>query len=84
MMPVFFVERELISGQIVPVLPDYAVSSSAICAYHRKSAFVPMKVRIFINFLRNKYGTFPPWEQRLLRKHPEYSVLLGRGDTTEP
>jgi len=80
MMPVFFIERELISGQMVPVLPDYAVSSEAIWAYYRKSSFVPMKVRIFINFLRNKYGNFPPWEQRLLKKHPEYSNLLGRSD----
>ncbi len=78
MMPVFFIENELISGQLVPVLTNYAVSSAAICAYYRKSSFVPMKVRIFMNFLRNKYGNFPPWEQRLLVKHPEYASLLGR------
>ncbi len=78
MMPVFFIERELISGQLVPVLPNLTVSSAAIYAYYRKSAFVPMKVRIFINGLRNKYGNFPPWEKRLLEKHPEYAGLLGR------
>ena len=78
MMPVFFIEKELISGQVVPVIPDRAVSSATLCAYYRKSAFVPMKVRIFMNFLRNKYGEFPPWEQRLLAKHPEYASLLGR------
>ena len=78
LMPVFFIERELISGQLVPVLPKLTVSSATIYAYYRKSAFVPMKVRIFINTLRNKYGQFPPWERRLLEKHPEYAGLLGR------
>lgn len=78
MMPVFFIERELISGQLVPVLPDLAVTSTAIYAYYRRSSFVPMKVRIFINFLRSKYGRFPPWEKRILDKHPEYAGLLCR------
>ena len=77
-MPVFFIEQELISGQLVPVLPNLTVSSAAIYAYYRKSSFVPMKVRIFINSLRNKYGSFPPWEKRLLEKHPEYATLLRR------
>jgi len=78
LMPVFFIEQELISGQLVPVLPNLTVSSAAIYAYYRKSSFVPMKVRIFINSLRNKYGSFPPWEKRLLEKHPEYARLLSR------
>ena len=30
MMPVFFIEQELISGQLVPVLPSLTVSSAAI------------------------------------------------------
>ena len=84
MMPVFFVEQELISGQLVPVLPNLTVSSAAIYAYYRKSAFVPMKVRIFINGLRNKYGNFPPWEKRLLEKHPEYANLLCRSKGHDP
>lgn len=78
LMPVFFIEQELISGQLVPVLPNLTVSSAKIYAYYRKSSFVPMKVRIFINNLRNKYGNFPPWEQRLLKRHPQYAILLGR------
>ena len=78
MMPVFFIEQELISGRLVPVLPNLTVSSAVIYACYRKSSFVPMKVRIFINSLRNKYGNFPPWEKRLLEKHPEYAGLLCR------
>ncbi len=77
MMPVFFVEQELISGRLVPALPDYAVSSTKFCAYYRKSAFVSMKVRIFLHFLRNKYGAVPPGERQLLAKYPEYASLLG-------
>lgn len=78
MMPIFFIERELISGELVPVIPDLPVRSAQFCAYYRKSAFVPMKVRIFLNFLRKKYGELPPWEQRVLDTHPSYARLLGR------
>ena len=78
MMPVFFIEKELISGKFIPVLPDYRLESFTISAYYRRTPYVPMKIRIFLNFLRHKYGSFPPWEQRVLKKHPELSIALKR------
>jgi len=36
---------------------------------------VPMKVRIFINFLRRKYGDRPPWDLRVMEKMPELKLL---------
>ena len=35
-----------------------------------------MKARIFLNMLRHKYGDFPPWEKRLIERHPELSYAL--------
>ena len=81
LMPAFFIEEELMSGQLVPVLTDYRVQSPTLSAYHHRSSFVPMKVRILINFLRNKYGEWPPWEQRLLKSCPDLSVALDRPKT---
>jgi DNA-binding transcriptional LysR family regulator len=78
MMPVFFIEKELISGKFVPVLPEYRLSSFHISAFYRRTSYVPMKIRIFLNFLRGKYGDFPPWEKRVLNRHPEFSFALGR------
>ena len=77
LMPMFFIEEELASGALVPVLPQLRIQTLVISAYYRKSPFVPMKIRIFLNFLRQKYGDFPPWEQRLLKIRPELSTLLG-------
>lgn len=76
MMPVFFIEDQLLSGEMVPLLTSHQVRSTAIRAYYRQSSFVPMKVRIFINFLRRKYGDAPPWEQRLLKAMPELQTAL--------
>lgn len=75
-MPVFFIEEELASGKLIPILPNYRVKGTKLTAYFRKSPFVPMKIRIFLNFLRQKYGENPPWEQRLIKQCPELSASL--------
>jgi len=76
MMPTFFIEKELVSGQLVPVLPEYEIRGAKLCAFYRRSSFVPMKVRLFINFLLQKYGQFPLWEQRIHEARPELSMTL--------
>jgi len=76
MMPVFFIEEDILSGDMVPLLTDYKVRDTPLCAYYRQSQYVPMKVRIFVNFLRRKYGEQPPWDRRLLAKMPELKTAL--------
>ena len=75
-MPVFFIEKELTSGKLVPILPQYRIEGTKLTAYYRKSQFVPLKIRIFLNFLRQKYGQYPPWEQRLVKECPELAENL--------
>ncbi len=77
LMPIFFIDKKLASGELVPVLPQYRVERLTISAWYRKTPFTPMKIRIFLNFLRQRYGTFPPWEQRLLKTNPELVDILG-------
>ena len=74
MMPVFFIEKEVMSGALVPLLTDYNVRNTSLRAYYRHSQYVPMKVRIFVNFLRRKYGELPPWDQRLQERMPELNL----------
>lgn len=76
-MPAFFIEKELINGELVALLPETELEWPVLSAYYRRSEFVPMKVRIFVNFLRKKYGEHPPWERRLLAERPELSIALG-------
>ena len=83
MMPTFFIEKELAAGELVPVLPHLRIENLILSAHFRKTPFVPMKIRIFLNFLKRRYGDFPPWEQRLLKAKPELATLLGRDDNTK-
>ena len=77
MMPMFFVEKQLASGDLVAVLPQFRIEKLTIVAWYRKTPFTPMKIRILLNFLRQRYGDFPPWEQRLLKSNPELKPNLG-------
>jgi hypothetical protein len=64
---------------MVPILPTMEIQKSSLSAYYRKSPFIPMKIKIFINFLLDKYGEFPPWEKRLVEARPELSSVMGTG-----
>ena len=75
-VPVFFVEQELISGELIPISPDISVPHAEFSAFYRRSSFVPMKVRIFINFLKRKYGDSPPWQRRILQHCPHLDQAL--------
>lgn len=77
LMPMFFVEKQLTSGELVPVLPQYRIEKLTISAWYRKTPFTPMKIRILLNFLRQRYGDFPPWEKRLLESRPELQAIIG-------
>lgn len=78
MMPVFFIENELISGEMFPVLSSIEIQSASLMAYYRKSQFVPMKVRIFVNELRRKYSGATPWKSRILAERPELAGSIGK------
>lgn len=76
LMPAFFIEEELRKGELVPILPRTRIKSPTLSAYYHRSSYVPMKVRILINFLRRKYGESPPWERRLAVECPDLSFAL--------
>lgn len=77
LMPIFFIDKKLASGELVPVLAQHRIQRLTIAAWYRKTPFTPMKIRIFLNFLRQRYGTFPPWEERVLQSNPELASVLG-------
>lgn len=58
------VYREIAEGALVQVLPDYEIDEqSAIWLVYPKSNVLTAKVRVFIDFLLEKIGDTPPWEQ---------------------
>lgn len=77
LMPLFFVEKHLLSGELVPIFPEYRIQSISLDAWYRRTPYIPMKIRILLNFLKRRYGEFPPWEKRLLSSLPELRANLG-------
>ena len=58
------VGRELAEGRLVQVLPDYrSPSSVAIHAIYPSRQFLPVKVRLFIDYLADLFGPVPYWER---------------------
>ncbi len=58
------VHRELASGALVRVLPDYEVKHhSVLWLVYPKSNVLTAKVRIFIDFLLDKIGQPPAWAE---------------------
>lgn len=58
------VHQAMKDGSLVRVLPDYKVDDqSAIWLVYPKSNVLTAKVRVFIDFLLEKIGTTPIWEQ---------------------
>ena len=77
LMPAFFVEKRLLNGELIPVMPQHRIQSISLDARYRRTPFIPMKIRILLNFLKQRYGDFPPWERRLLKAMPELQPNLG-------
>jgi len=58
------VHKEIMDGSLVRVLPDYRIEdNSAIWLVYPKSNVLTAKVRVFIDFLLEKVGKPPVWEQ---------------------
>jgi DNA-binding transcriptional LysR family regulator len=58
------VYKEIQEGSILRVLPDYEVQDqSAIWLVYPKSNVLTAKVRVFIDYLLEKIGDPPTWEQ---------------------
>lgn len=69
--PLFFVENELADGSLVALLTDYKLEEYQLVAYYPQSRHVPLKVRLFLEFLAEKYSPTPPWEKSLSNILPD-------------
>lgn len=67
MQATWLVGRELTSGALVDLFPHYKVTAyqkefSAWALYPSRS-YTPLKVRVFVDFLKEKFKHGAPWEQ---------------------
>jgi DNA-binding transcriptional LysR family regulator len=54
---------DLRSGRLRQVLPHYRIADSGIYALMPQRRLVPLRVRVFADFLVEKFGETPPWER---------------------
>lgn len=59
------VHRELSSGQLVEVLADYGSEAPGFFLYFPASRHMPLKLRVFIDFMREKRAQQSPFENRI-------------------
>ncbi|MEO1700997.1 MAG: LysR family transcriptional regulator [Pseudomonadota bacterium] len=62
---------DLASGKLVRVLDDYqGTSNTGIFAIYPSRQFLPAKVRLFIDYLAELFGTVPYWERGVVPEIP--------------
>lgn len=62
-IPTFIVSDELKSGQLQPVLQDYMETDLAIYAVYPHNRYLSAKVRVFVDFLVERFGPEPYWDK---------------------
>lgn len=65
LLPTFIAGSAVRSGDLRAILPDHVPPASAISAIYPASRHLPSKVRVFVDFLRSRFGPNPPWDEGL-------------------
>ena len=73
-LPTYFIVDEIRSGQLVPILENFSIPSVVLSGFFRRSIHMPLKVRLFLNYLLECYKDTPPWEQALAESRAEVDV----------
>lgn len=60
--------EDIMAERLVVVLPDYELPESGIFAVMPPRRLMLPRVRVFVEFLSEHFGTTPPWERKLNRK----------------
>lgn len=63
LLPTFIIGSELQAGRLVEVLPGYVPVERFIYAVHLPNRHLPLKVRAFVDFLQQRFGDDPYWDQ---------------------
>jgi DNA-binding transcriptional LysR family regulator len=61
-LPSFIVGADIQGSALVSLLPDYVPTDTAIYAVYPHSRHLSPKVRAFIDFLAERYGSTPHWD----------------------
>jgi DNA-binding transcriptional LysR family regulator len=62
-IPRFLVNRDLAQGTLVNVLPDFSLAQTSIYAIYPHNRHLSAKVRLFVDYLKERFGDPPYWER---------------------
>lgn len=57
LLPTFIISSQLQDGALVSVLSDYKTPDMSICALYPSTRYVPVKLRVFIDFLVERFAS---------------------------
>ncbi|MCU7859422.1 MAG: LysR family transcriptional regulator [Candidatus Thiodiazotropha sp. (ex Lucinoma kastoroae)] len=64
--PTFIAYQAILEGRLVPILRDYVIPSATAYAIYPNRRFIPQRVRVLADFLRDLFGDKPYWDELLL------------------
>ena len=62
LLPTFIAGPELWRGKLTAILPGYRAPELSVCALYPPTRHLSMKVRVFIDFLVERFGDKPYWD----------------------
>jgi DNA-binding transcriptional LysR family regulator len=62
-VPTFVAGRDLAEGRVVSLMPDYRPVDTELSAIYPPGKAPSAKVRSLIDFLADRFGPEPPWDQ---------------------
>jgi DNA-binding transcriptional LysR family regulator len=62
-VPAFVVGEDLAAGRLQRVLPDWRLPSLDVHAVYPGRSYLPLKARVFVDFLQARLGEPPYWER---------------------
>lgn len=65
LLPTFIVAPDLRAGKLRQVLSRYKAPELSVCALYPPTRHLPVKVRVFIDFLVERFGNNPYWDKGL-------------------
>lgn len=63
--PTFISYNAIATGQLVPIMPHYRMASMAAFAIYPSRRHLPQRVRMLIDFLAERFGDEPYWDQEM-------------------
>ncbi len=65
-LPLHFIEKELIDGALIPILKNYHTALLWLTAYYPEMRPMPFKTKLLLDHLEAVFGLDPPWERQLI------------------